>query len=60
MWNLYSRYTVDDGVKSKQGGGNIHILSPLLISARKACRGMRVHRDIRGGLGDGKCIYLEN
>jgi len=51
---------VEDGVESKQGSGNIQILSPLLISARKASRGIVVLRDNRGGLGDGKCIYLED
>jgi hypothetical protein len=60
-WNQYSGYSVEDGVESKQGGGNIiHILSPLLISSRKASRGMVVHRDNRGGLGDCKSIYLED
>jgi hypothetical protein len=59
-WNVYSGYTVEDGVESKQGGGNIHILSPLLMSAWKASRGMVVHRDNQDGLGDCKRIYLED
>jgi len=59
-WNLYSGYTVEDGVESKRGGGNVHIISPLLIFARKASRGMVVDRNNRGRLGDGKCIYLED
>jgi len=58
-WNLNSWYPVEDGIESKQSGGNIHILSPLLISARNARREMVVYRDNRGVLGDGKCIYLE-
>jgi len=52
--NLYSGYTVEDGVESKQGGENFHILSPLLISAWKASREMMVPRDNGGGLCDCK------
>jgi hypothetical protein len=57
---MYSGYTVQDRVESKQGSENIHIISPLHISVQKASSGMVVHRDHTGGLDDGKCIYLED
>jgi hypothetical protein len=51
---MYSGYTVEDVVESKQGGGNIHILSPRRLVAWAATTGMVVRKDTGGGLADCK------